>query len=80
MLQKLMVNVVVVGGEDGASADQAAEDRQDGFEDGKTERYDRNRDRNDCGRFLRPFDDVEPLPGENQNRRRSFRSATGRSS
>ena len=56
MLQKLVVDVLAVGGEDGASADQAADDGERRLQNWQAERNYRDRDGDDGGRFLRAFE------------------------
>lgn len=56
VLQEFVVNVLAVGGEDGTSADQAAENGERGFEDGQSERNYRDGDSDDGGRFLGTFE------------------------
>ena len=53
MLQQFVVDVLAVGGEDGASADQAADDGERRFQNRQAERNDRDRDGNDGRSLLR---------------------------
>ena len=56
MLQKFVMDVFAVGGEDGASADQAANDGERRFQNRQAERHDRDGDGDNGGSFLRAFE------------------------
>src|SRR5262249_20623144 len=51
-LQKLVMNVLAIGGEDRSSADEAPQHRESGFENRESERNYRNRDGNHGRSFL----------------------------
>ena len=53
VLQEFVMDVFAVGGEDGASADQAAKNGERGFENRQSEGNHRNGDRHDGRSFLR---------------------------
>src|SRR5580698_3740354 len=56
MLQEFVVDVLAVGGEDGASADEAAQDGQRSFQDGQAEGNYRDSDSHDGWGFLRALE------------------------
>src|SRR5579863_7444770 len=51
MLKEFVMNVLAIGGKDRTTADQAAHDRERGFQNGQAERHDWNRDGDDRWRF-----------------------------
>src|SRR5438270_65509 len=53
MLQKLVMDVFAVGGEDRSSADQTAKDGERRLQNGQSERNNRDGNGNDCWGFLR---------------------------
>ena len=52
VLQKLVMDVLAIGGEDRAPADQAANDGEHRLQNGEAKRYDRNRHGDDRGGLL----------------------------
>src|SRR5580765_7028678 len=53
MLQELVMDVLTIGGEDGASANEAADDGENRFKNRQAEGDDGDRDGDDGGRLLR---------------------------
>lgn len=56
MLQELVMDVLVIGGEDGASADEAADNRESRFKNRQSERDDGDGYGNDRGSLLRTIE------------------------
>ena len=61
MLQELVVNVLAIGGEDGTSADEAADDGEGRFENRQAERNYWDGDGDDGRGFLRSFELRKPF-------------------